>query len=71
VSSTYIAADGVYDETTGTAGNGQIRGHVRGSAYSTGGRTALGNYGAGVFARSKIGRLPAARTITTTDDSTE
>jgi hypothetical protein len=71
VSSSYIAADGVYDETTGTAGNGQIRGHVRGSAYSTGGRTALGNYGAGVFARSKIGRLPAARTIVTTDDSSE
>jgi len=60
VSSTYIPANGVYDVSTGTAGNGQIKGHVRGFAYNTGGRTALGNQGAGVFARSKIGRLPAS-----------
>ena len=58
VSATYIPADGVYDPSTGTAGNGQIRGFVKGSAYVTGGRTALGNYGSGVYARSKIGRLP-------------
>ncbi len=33
---------------------------VAGSAYSTGGRTALGNYGAGVYARRVKGNLPAA-----------
>ncbi|MDR3619597.1 MAG: hypothetical protein P4L85_09620 [Paludisphaera borealis] len=60
VSATYIPANGVYNQATGTAGRGQIRGHVRGFAYGTGGRTALGNYGAGVFARSKIGRLPVS-----------
>ena len=60
VSATYIPANGVYNTATGTAGRGQIRGHVRGFAYNTGGRTALGNFGAGVFARSKIGRLPVS-----------
>ena len=31
---------------------------LAGSAYNTGGRTALGNYGAGVFARQIRGKLP-------------
>jgi len=33
---------------------------IAGSAYDTGGRTALGNYGAGFFARRIRGRLPAS-----------
>ncbi|MGZ3470865.1 MAG: hypothetical protein ACXWO1_15050 [Isosphaeraceae bacterium] len=33
---------------------------IAGSAYNTGGRTALGNYGAGFFARRKKGKLPAS-----------
>ena len=33
---------------------------IAGSAYNTGGRTALGNYGAGFFARRIKGKLPAS-----------
>jgi hypothetical protein len=33
---------------------------IAGSAYDTGGRTALGNYGAGFFARRIKGKLPAS-----------
>lgn len=60
VSSSYIPTDGVYDVNTGKAGPGSIEGQVQGKAYKTGGRTALGNQGAGVFARAKSGRLPVA-----------
>ena len=41
-------------------GDGSITGHVSGKAYDTGGRNALGQFGAGVFARRKVGRLPIA-----------
>ncbi|WP_165063711.1 hypothetical protein [Paludisphaera rhizosphaerae] len=44
--------------TSADIGNGSITGHVDGNAYSTGGRSALGTYGAGVIARRKVGRLP-------------
>lgn len=40
--------------------DGEITGHVTGKAYNTGGRNALGQYGSGVVARRKIGRLPVA-----------
>jgi len=60
VSSSYTPADGEYDLANGKAGPGSIEGQVRGFAYKTGGRTALGNQGAGVFARAKSGRLPVA-----------
>lgn len=43
-----------------TFGDGSITGHVSGKAYDTGGRNALGQFGAGVFARRKVGRLPIA-----------
>lgn len=60
VSASYIPTNGVYNVQTGKAGPGSIDGRVVGKAYNTGGRTALGNYGAGVFARAKAGRLPVA-----------
>jgi len=60
VSSSYTPANGVYNVTTGKAGPGSINGQVRGFAFNTGGRTALGNQGAGVFARAKTGVLPVA-----------
>lgn len=60
VSASYIPTDGVYNVNTGKAGPGSIEGRVTGKAFNTGGRTALGNYGAGVFARAKAGRLPVA-----------
>ncbi len=34
---------------------------IAGAAYSTGGRTALGNYGAGVYARRIKGKLPTSK----------
>ncbi len=60
ISASYAPADGVYQVDTGQAGPGSIQGRVRGFAYNTGGRTALGNEGAGVFARDKSGVLPTA-----------
>lgn len=60
VSASYAPADGVYNTATGRAGPGSISGHLRGFAYNTGGRTALGNYGSGFFARAKSGRLPVS-----------
>ena len=59
VSASYTPTDGVYRVDAG-AGPGSIQGRVRGFAYNTGGRTALGNHGAGVFARAKSGVLPVA-----------
>ncbi len=41
-------------------GDGSITGHVTGKAYDTDGRNALSQFGAGVFARRKVGRLPIA-----------
>lgn len=40
--------------------DGSITGHVTGKAYNTGGRNALGQFGSGVAARYKSGRLPVA-----------
>jgi len=60
VSASYTPTDGVYSVDTGQAGAGSTQGRVQGRAYNTGGRTALGNQGAGVFARAKSGVLPTA-----------
>ena len=60
VVSSSVRPNGGDYRTGATFGDGSISGHVTGKAYDTGGRTALGNYGAGVFARRKVGRLPIA-----------
>jgi hypothetical protein len=44
-------SSGHYGHGSNTLGRGSIRGRVTGQVYNTGGTTALGNTGAGVFAR--------------------
>ena len=56
VSSTFRPNNHVY--ATGTAGPGVIKGNLHGRLYTTGAPTVLGNYGAGIFAKHKIGYLP-------------
>jgi hypothetical protein len=50
-SASFRPANNHYSLVTGTAGNGAITAHLRGKAFDTGGRTGLGNTGAGLFAR--------------------
>jgi hypothetical protein len=65
---TGTAGPGVITGTlTGAAGHGfyaknYSRHRLPGNAYPTGGRTALGNYGAGFFARTKSRKLPPPAT---------
>jgi hypothetical protein len=61
ISATFIPANNHYNRRTGYAGPGSITGTVTGQALDTGGRTGLGNTGAGVFARHLKGRLPATQ----------
>ncbi len=61
ISATFIPANNHYNRRTGHAGPGFITGNVTGQALDTGGRTGLGNTGAGVFARHLQGRLPATQ----------
>jgi len=42
------------------AGPGRIIGTQTGGLYSTGSQTALGQRGVGVYARTKVGKLPPA-----------
>lgn len=57
---------GIYGSTTTTgasgdvAGPGRITGTQTGGLYSTGSQTALGQRGVGVYARTKVGKLPPA-----------
>jgi hypothetical protein len=61
ISATFRPANHHYTRQTGQAGNGSITGVVTGQALDTGGKTGLGNTGAGVFARHLRGRLPATQ----------
>lgn len=58
VSATYRPNDNVYGNANDTAGPGKITGNLRGRLYHTGAPTILGNYGAGVYAKHKVGYLP-------------
>lgn len=57
-SATFRPANNAYSFATGTAGPGAIFGRFRGRGWSTGGRTALGNLGAGFYARLRSPGLP-------------
>jgi hypothetical protein len=59
VSATYTPSPLGYGQFGSAAGPGTIKGHLHGSAISTGQATVLGNTGAGFFARHKKGYLPA------------
>jgi len=50
-SASFIPTNHHYSTSTGVAGNGAITAQVKGTAYETGGKTGLGNTGAGLFAR--------------------
>lgn len=54
-------ADGQYRHGSNRLGRGAIRGKVSGGFYNTGGTTALGNTGAGVFARVLSRRIRVKR----------
>jgi hypothetical protein len=58
ISATVRPGNFVYGSPTQVKGPGKITGKVTGTAYNTGVTTPLGNTGAGVFARTKIGKLP-------------
>ncbi len=51
VSATFRPANNHYDRKTGIAGPGKISGNFAGKKIDTGGKTGLGNTGAGFFAR--------------------
>ena len=51
VSATFRPANNHYDKKTGIAGPGQINRNLNGKKFDTGGKTGLGNTGAGFFAR--------------------
>jgi hypothetical protein len=55
-----VSASADLNATNPVVRDGEITGHVSGKAYKTGGRNALGSYDSGVFARRKVGRLPAS-----------
>jgi hypothetical protein len=57
-SATYRPFMNVYGTSADTRGPGKITGNLNGRLVSTGGTTALGNTGAGFFARTKNGYLP-------------
>ncbi|ODU00730.1 MAG: hypothetical protein ABS79_02870 [Planctomycetes bacterium SCN 63-9] len=50
-------SSGQYGRLVNTYGNGSIRGKLTGAVYNTGGTTALGNTGSGVFARHLSRRI--------------
>jgi len=50
-SASFIPTNHHYSTSTGVAGDGAITAQVKGTAYETGGKTGLGNTGAGLFAR--------------------
>jgi hypothetical protein len=52
ISASFRPTNKHYSHLTGVAGPGTIVGNVLGHAYDTGGTTALGNTGSGVFART-------------------
>jgi hypothetical protein len=52
ISASFRPANNHYSHQAGVAGPGTIVGNVTGHAYDTGGTTALGNTGSGVFART-------------------
>lgn len=54
-SATYRANNGAYGTSGDTKGPGKIRGNLTGVNLATGGTTALGNTGAGVYAKKKSG----------------
>ncbi|WZO97991.1 hypothetical protein EP7_005043 [Isosphaeraceae bacterium EP7] len=55
VSASYIPGGNVYGSSTSTAGDGTITGDLTGNTYNTQTTTALGNVGAGFYARTKQG----------------
>lgn len=57
-SATVRPAQNIYGAPGTVKGPGSLRGQFNGRTYATGGTTALGNVGAGFFARSKAGYLP-------------
>lgn len=58
VSATYRPNDNIYGNLGDKAGPGAIKGNLYGRTYFTGKQTVLRNFGAGVYARRKIGHLP-------------
>jgi hypothetical protein len=64
ISASYRPNDNVYGNGNDTAGPGAIQGRLNGKIYTTGKQTVLRNFGTGVFARRKIGRLPQGREFT-------
>ncbi len=64
ISSSYRPAATGYGTPGSVAGPGTIAGHFNGSTYLTGQTTALGNTGAGFYARTKIGYLPPPQSPT-------
>lgn len=58
VTATYRPNDAIYGNGNDTAGPGVIRGKLKGRLYQTGAQTVLSDYGAGVYAKKKIGHLP-------------
>jgi len=50
-SASFRPANNHYSHSTGVRGNGEITARVTGARYDTGGKTGLGNTGAGLFAR--------------------
>lgn len=57
-SATYRPNDGIYGNGNDGVGLGRIRGRQSGRLYVNGSQTALGNLGAGNYARVKVGHLP-------------
>ena len=53
ISATYRPTDNVYGNANDVAGPGTIRGRLEGRPFFLGGRTALNNVGAGVYARNR------------------
>lgn len=58
VSATVRPNDNIYGNGNDTKGPGKITGNLNGRLYNTGAPTVLGNYGAGIYAKKKVGHLP-------------
>jgi hypothetical protein len=64
VTSATYRPDVVYGSPLSQKGQGKIRGNLKGTAINTGSTTALGNQGAGFFARKKTGgNLPPTKKV--------
>ncbi len=61
ISATYRPFMNFYGSTSDVAGPGKVVGTVTGTAVNTGAATPLGNTGAGVYARVKVGKLPEVK----------